>query len=286
MFQIITDSCCDLTARQCREHSISVVRLTVTYDETTIFPDGQMEPEDFYAGIRRGKLPQTAAVNPEQWESLMRPALEQGQDVLAITMPAGISGTYQSACIAAEELRERFPAGNIFVVDSTAASLAQGMLVLEAARLRDEGATAEATAQWLEAQKKSFCVWLAAEDLMHLKRGGRLGAAAALVGTMLQIKPLIYLNEEGRLAQGQKVRGRKAAIHALCDRVKTTGLPGENATVAVGHAACEADALALARLLKTECGVQEVTIGTIGNVIGAHVGPGALIVCYRAVRRN
>ncbi len=286
MFQILTDSSCDLTKEQLSRHRISVAPLTVTWDESTTFPDGHMGPAAFYAGIRSGKLPQTAAVNPGQWADLMKPALHRGEDVLVLTLASGVSATYQSAVIAAGELQEAYPQRKIAVVDSTAASLALGLLVLNAAGLRDSGMSLEDTVQWVEGNKQSFCVWLTVEDLMHLKRGGRLGAASAMVGTMLQIKPLLYLNDQGRLEQGPKVRGRKAAMQALVDRVKCYGLPGENDTLAVGHAACREDAELLAQMLQTACGVQNVLIGSIGNVIGAHVGPGSLIVCYRSTQRS
>ncbi len=285
MFALLTDSGCDLTAAQLRALDIQAAPLTVTYDENTTFPDGSMDPADFYAGIRAGKMPQTAAVNPQGWAALMEPALRQGRDVLAIPMAAGISATYQSAVIAAEELGERYPDREICVVDSTTASLTLGLLVRKAAQLRDRGCSARATAQWVEEHKKNYCVWLMAEDLMHLKRGGRLGAASAVVGTMLHIKPLIHLNDEGKLEAGPKIRGRKAAIQTLTDLVRKNGIPEANAVMAVGHTGCIADAEALAQVLRETCGPEEVIVGYIGTVIGAHVGPDALTVCYVGAER-
>lgn len=279
-FQILTDSCCDLPKALLAEHDILVAPLTVTYDENTVFPDGDMDPVKFYEGVRSGKMPKSAAVNPDQWSGLMRAALEQGQDVLVVALSSGISATYQSAVIAADDMQEAFPGRKILVVDSTQASLTQGLLALEAARLRDEGKTAAETAAWLEENKLQACIWLTVEDLMHLKRGGRLSAATAIVGTMLQVKPLLYLNDEGKLESGPKARGRKASLNALVEKVQTLGIPGRIDTVAVGHANCPADAEYVAAQLKEKCGVKNVIINYIGNVIGTHVGPGAVVVGF------
>ncbi len=285
MFQILTDSSCDLTKVQLSEHQISMVPLTVTYDEDTVFPDWSMDPAAFYAGIRSGKLPKTSAVNPDQWRKAMELPLQEGRDVLAITMASGISATYQSAVIAAAELREHYPDRELHVIDSTTASLTLGLLVLKAAQLRDRYQSAAAVARWVEEHKKNYCVWLAAEDLMHLRRGGRLGAASAVVGTMLQIRPLIHLTEEGKLESGPKVRGHKAVLSTLVEMVEKYGIPEANATMAVGHTDCQAEAEALAELLKEATGAQNVMVGSIGTVIGSHVGPGALTVCFMGRER-
>ncbi len=274
MFEILTDSSCDLVEHQ----GIAVAPLTVVYDENTMFPDGQMAPEEFYAGIRAGKQPKTAAVNPEQWAALMERALGRGRDVLVLTLASAISGTYQSAVIAAGELAQAYPERRIRVIDSTTGSLTLGLLVRKTAQLRAEGRDVDAVADWVEAHKKNYCVWLAVEDLMHLKRGGRLGAASAAVGTMLQIKPLIHLTDEGKLESGPKVRGRKAVIQALAELVRKNAI--ETDTMAVGHTACREDAEALAQLLRETCGAENVLVGSLGTVIGSHVGPGALTVCF------
>ena len=280
MFQILTDSCCDLPRQMLTGHRVGCAPLTVHYDENTVFPDGDMDPVAFYEGVRSGKMPKSAAVNPDQWGRLMREALERGEDVLVVSMAGGISATYQSAVIAATDLGEEFPQRTIKVVDTTQASMTEGLMVLKACALRDEGKSAAEAAAWLEENKRNFCVWLTVEDLMHLKRGGRLSTATAIVGTMLQIKPLLYLNEEGRLESGPKVRGRKASLNALVEKLETHGLPGANDTVVVGHANCPADAEYVAQRLRERCGVKNVIMGFIGNVIGTHVGPGAVIVGY------
>ncbi len=285
MFQILTDSCCDLPKAMLAEKNVLVAPLTVNYDDNTVFPDGDMDPVKFYEGVSSGKMPKSAAVNPDQWGSLMRKALEQGLDVVVVAMASGISATFQSAVIAAEELREEFPQRQIHVVDTTQASLTEGLLVLETVRMRDEGASAAEAAEWLENNKKNAVIWLTVEDLMHLKRGGRLSATTAIVGTMLQVKPLLYLNDEGKLESGPKARGRKASLNALVEKVETLGIPERNATLVVGHANCPADAEYVAQQLKDRCGAKEIIINFIGNVIGTHVGPGAVVVGFFGKQR-
>ena len=280
MFQILTDSCCDLPKQILAEYKVGCAPLMVHYDENTVFPDGEMDPVRFYEGVRSGKMPKSAAVNPDQWGTLMREALERGEDVLVVAMASGISATYQSAVIAAADLGDEFPLRTIKVIDTTQASMTEGLMVLKAAQLRDEGKSATETAAWLEENKRNFCIWLTVEDLMHLKRGGRLSATTAIVGTMLQVKPLLYLNDEGKLESGPKARGRKASLNALVEKVETLGIPGANDTVVVGHANCPADAEFVAQKLRERCGVKNVIINFIGNVIGTHVGPGAVVVGF------
>ncbi|MBR7178914.1 MAG: DegV family protein [Oscillospiraceae bacterium] len=280
MFQILTDSCCDLPKQMLTEYAVGCAPLTVHYDDTTVFPDGDMDPVKFYEGVRSGKMPKSAAVNPDQWGKLMRAALERGEDVLVLAMASGISATYQSAVIAADDLAEEFPQRTVKVVDTTQGSLTEGLMVLKAAELRDAGMTAAEAAAWFEEHKKNYCIWLTVEDLMHLKRGGRVSSTTAIVGTMLQVKPLLYLNEEGKLESGPKARGRKASLNALVEKVETLGTPDANDTVVVGHANCPADAEYVAQRLRERCGVKHVIINYIGNVIGTHVGPGAVVVGF------
>lgn len=286
MFKILTDSCCDLPWEMLKELGVDYAPLTVTYDENTVFPDGEMDPVEFYAGVRAGKMPKSAAVNPDQWEKLMRVSLENGQDVLVINMGSGISATYNSAKIAATELAEAFPDRKIRVVDTCSASLAEGLVVMKAAELRDSGMDVTAAADWLEENKLSYCIWITVEDLNHLKRGGRVSPTTAVVGTLLQVKPTLYLNNEGKLESGPKARGRKASLNALIEKLEKNGLPGENDTVTVGHANCPEDARYVVEQMKARCGVKNVIVNQIGNVIGTHVGPGAILVGFRGSQRD
>ena len=285
-FQILTDSCCDLSKEMLKNLGVLYAPLTVTYDENTVFPDGEMDPVKFYEGVRAGKMPQSAAVNPDQWMSLMKPALESGLDVLVINMASGISATHNSAKIAANELTEDYPDRKILVVDSTTASLCEGLMVMDAARMRDEGKDAETVAAWLEENKTSYCIWITVEDLNHLKRGGRVSPTTAVVGTLLQIKPTLFLNDEGKLESGPKARGRKASLNTLVEKLEQNGIPGVNDTITVGHANAPEDAQYVADLAKAKCGVKNVVINSIGNVIGTHVGPGTVLIGFRGTTRT
>ena len=277
-FKIITDSCCDL-AELAQELDLTVVPLSVEMDGN-VYTEGDMTPKELYDHLRAGKMPRTSAVNPEGWANAIRPVLEAGQDALVIAFSSGLSATYQSAVIAAEELREEFPDRKITVIDSLCAAAGQGLLVYSAAQRRAEGTSLEETAAWVEERKLNLCHWVTVEDLMHLKRGGRVSAATAVVGTMLSIKPIIRVDDEGRLDSCAKSRGRKAAINYLLARMEESFDPTRSDTVFIGHGDCEAEAQAMAETIKTRFGVKHVCINDVGAVIGAHTGPGVLVVGF------
>jgi len=278
-FVILSDSCHDLPKALIAQMNVGVAPLSVEYDENTVFDDCTMEPHDFYEGIRSGKMPKTAAVNPEGWASLMEPALKEGKDVLALSFSSGLSTTYQSAVIASTELGERYPERRILVIDTLSASVGHGLLVWNAARLRDEGKDMDTVYAWIMEHRLHVCHWVTVNDLMHLKRGGRVSAATAVVGTMLQIKPVLIMDNDGRLETVAKSRGRKAAMHMLVEKFAETGIPGANDTVFLGHGDCAEEAHALAKMLE-EQGVKNVVISHVGNVIGSHTGPDVLVIAF------
>ena len=278
-FQIITDSCCDLTDEMVAELDLTVAQLSVEMDGRA-FTNADMGPKALYDHMRAGKMPKTAAVNPDGWAECIRPVLAAGQDALVLAFSSGLSATYQSAVIAAEELREEFPQRKLIVVDTLSAAIGQGLLVYTAARLQSEGKTIDEVAAWVEDHKKQVCHWVTVEDLMHLKRGGRVSAATAVVGTMLSIKPIIRVDDEGKLESCAKSRGRKAAINYLLARMEESFDPTLSDTVFIGHGDCEAEAQAMAETIKTRFGVKQVFINYVGAVIGAHTGPGVLVVAF------
>ena len=283
-FKIITDSCCDLSAEMLAELEIGVAVLSLEMDGRA-YAEGEMSPAQLYAHLRNGKLPKTSAVNPDGWAAVMRPALEDGRDVLVLAFSSGLSTTYQSAVIAAEELREEFPERKLLVIDTLCAAVGQGLLVHTAAKLRSQGKTIEETAAWVEEHKLNVCHWVTVEDLMHLKRGGRVSAATAVVGTMLSIKPILRMDDEGRLDNCGKCRGRKAALNHLLDRMAETFAPEIDDTVFIGHGDCAADAEYLAKSVRERFGVKNVYINYIGAVIGSHTGPGVATVFYYGKNR-
>ena len=283
-YQIITDSCCDFTEAQYKEYDVVSVPLTVTYNGEN--HENFSRPEDvkaFYDQLRTGVMATTAAVNPDGWANAMEPALKAGRDVLVLAFSSGLSTTYQSAVIAAKELQEVYPDRTIRVVDTLCAALGQGLLVWYAAQKRDEGMTIDELTAWVEANKLNICHWVTVDDLSHLKRGGRISATTAIVGTMLNIKPIIFVDNDGHLINTAKVRGRKTAMEYLVKKMQETGT--EQDTVFIAHGDCPEDAAALEALVKEKCGVKNVITGYVGPVIGAHTGPGVLVLFFMGSHR-
>jgi DegV family protein with EDD domain len=241
--------------------------------------------QEIYAGLRNGEATSTSAVNPDGWASVMEPALAQGNDVLVLAFSSGLSTTYQSAVIAAEELQEKYPERKIRVVDTLCAALGQGLLVWYTCKQRDAGLTLDELADWVEQNKLSLCHWVTVNDLMHLKRGGRINATTAVVGTMLQIKPIIHVNNEGKLINVGKARGRKAAMQILVDKMKELGQGYDNSTVFITHGDCLEDGQLLKQMVLEQTDAKEVFLGNLGAVIGSHAGPGTLALFFLGSQR-
>ena len=284
-YKIVTDTCCDFPAEMYRQLDLGVVPLSVNFRGQSV--DSYDEPwlKELFRGLREGEKTSTAAVNPERWAKTIETVLAEGLDALVLAFSSGLSTTYQSAVIAADELREKYPQRKILVVDTLAASLGQGLLVYYACKKRDEGMSLEELAAWCEEYKFKLCHWFTVDDLMYLKRGGRISAATALAGTMLQIKPVLHMDDEGHLINISKVRGRKASIEALAKKLGETGIPGANDTVFICHGDCMEDARFLERLVKEKYGVKDVFIYYVGAVIGSHSGPGTLALFFLGEKR-
>ena len=284
-YQILTDSCCDFPPQRYQELGLISLPLSITFRGET-YPDRNDDSlRDMYAGLRAGEAASTAAANPQQWEEALEPVLASGEDALILAFSSGLSTTYQSACIAADEMKERFPERKILVVDSLCASLGQGLLAYYAARKRDEGLGLEELKAWLEDNKLHLCHWFTVNDLMYLKRGGRINAATAIMGTMLSIKPILHVDNEGHLVSVGKARGRKASIAALADKAAELGQGYDNSLMFISHGDCREDAEALAELVKERCGAKEVYINYVGAVIGSHSGPGTLALFFLGQHR-
>ena len=282
-FKIITDSGCDFTLAELEQLNVGRAPLSVLF-KGELHEDFATDEERkvLYDGVREGEMPTTSAVNPDGWATVMKPALEAGQDVLCMCFSSGLSTTYQSAVIAAEELKEEYPGREIRVVDTLCAALGQGLLVWHACRHRDAGESLAEVTAWVEENKLKINHWVTVEDLNHLKRGGRVSAATAMVGTMLNIKPIINVSDEGKLVSVGKVRGRKAAIDHICKKVAEAT---DKDMVFIGHGDCREDAETCAKILKEKYGVKEVHIGYVGAVIGAHTGPGVLVTFFLGEKR-
>ena len=284
-YKIITDSCCDLPVDMIASLDIRMISLNLHFRGETLKDSVTDEIKTVYDAWRAGEAATTSAVNPQQWAEGIEPVLADGRDALVLTFSSGLSTTYQSAAIAAQELQEKYPQRKIRVVDGLCASLGQGLLVWYACKKRDAGMSVDELADWCENNKLHLCHWFTVDDLMYLKRGGRVSAATALVGTMLQIKPVLHVDDEGHLINVSKVRGRKASIEALAKKMGETALPGENDTVFICHGDCIEDARYLEKLVKEKFGVKEVFIGYTCAVIGSHSGPGTLALFFLGEHR-
>ena len=284
-YKIITDTCCDFPADMYKELDLEVVHLSVLYkgENHTEYTEAWLK--DMFDGLRAGEKASTSAVNPQGWAAVIEPVLEAGQDALVLTFSSGLSTTYQSAVIAAQELKEKYPERTINVVDTLCASMGQGLLVWYACQKRDAGMTLEELTAWVEENKLHLCHWFTVDDLFYLKRGGRVSAATAIVGSMLQIKPVLHVDDEGHLINVSKVRGRKASIEALAAKMGQLGNPGENETVFICHGDCHEDAAYLEQLVKEKYGVKKVFTYYVGAVIGSHSGPGTLALFFLGKNR-
>ena len=287
-YQIITDSTADLTPELIEELDIQVIPLCYIIDGKTyhnIPGGGEMSEPEFYAKLRAGGTSTTTQVNSEEFLQVFTPLLESGKDVLYIAFSSGLSGTCQSALLARNELKERFPERKLEVVDSLCASMGEGLLVYHAATLRQEGKSLEEVAAWLKANTLRLCHWFTVDDLNHLKRGGRVSTAAALVGTVLGIKPVLHVDDEGHLIPVTKVRGRKQSLDALVKRMEETVENPEEQTVFISHGDCLEDARYVEEQIREKLGVKDVKVGYIGPVIGAHSGPGTVALFFLGKQR-
>lgn len=287
-YVIMTDSCCDLTDRMARDLELEVLPLTMHMDGQD-YPNDlagtAISNQEFYKRIRAGKLATTSAVNVGQFQDAMRRVLESGRDIVCVCFSSALSTTYQSAVIAAEDLRAEFPEAEIHVVDSLSASLGQGLLLYLAVEQKRKGLTAAELAKWVEDNRLTVCHWFTVDDLNFLKRGGRVSATTALLGTMLSIKPIMHTSDEGKLVPVSKARGRKAAIAALLDKIEALGIHPEKQTMFICHADCEEDAKAVAKTIQDRFGTPTVHINYIGPVIGSHTGPNTMGIFFVGTQR-
>lgn len=287
-FAIITDSSADLSQALVEELDVTVLSLHYTIQgvERPNLPDhSEMAPHELYELLRKGEQGKTSAVNTHDYVEVLIPMLEAGQDILILAFSSGLSTTYQSSAIAVEELREQYPERKIYTVDTLAASLGQGLLVWYAAKLRTEGKSIEEVRNWVEGNKLHLAHWFTVDDLHHLKRGGRISTATALVGTMLAIKPVLHVDDEGHLISMSKARGRAAALKALVDQMEQDAIDPANQTVFISHGDSEADARKVAEMVEQRLGAKVEVIDYVGPVIGCHAGPGVIALFYLGRKR-
>lgn len=282
-FAIMTDSCCDLASAMAEELDLSVLPLSLHLGGSVYrnWLDGRdIAFPDFYSRVRGGESATTAAVSVGDFQVEMRRILQSGRDILCVSFSSALSATFQSASIAAEDLREEFPEAKIYVVDSLCASLGQGLLVWLCAREKKRGRTLEEVRDFALATRGKVCHWFTVDDLNHLKRGGRISAATALFGTMLSIKPVMHVDDGGRLIPVSKARGRKASLLALVDEMEKSAIDPEHQTVFISHGDCLPDAEFVAEEIRRRFGTETVHINSVGPVIGSHSGPGTMALFF------
>ena len=283
---ITTDSGCDIKPHVLREWGVEYVCLTFRFEgEEREYSNDDMELSEFYGRMRDGAVAKTSAVNPEAFSEMFEKILADGNDILYIGFSTGLSTTTNSARIAADELSEKYPERKIVVVDSLCASAGQGLLVYLAKNKKEEGATLLETAAYAESIKSSICHWVTVEDLEYLKRGGRVSPAVAFVGKAIGIKPIIRVDEEGKLESFSKARGRKASLTYLLDKYGEQKTDLSAGTVFISHADSSEDAATLADMFMGKYGVKVEHMTDIGTVVGAHAGPGTIALFYVGTAR-
>ena len=273
-YVIVTDSSSDLPEDLVRAWGLTVVPLSVEIGKDRFYntPEDAPDGHTFYSRLVKGEPVKTSAPNVEEFKDRLRPILRAGKDILNLAFSSALSATYQNACIAAEDLKEEFPDATILTVDTLAASLGQGMLVDLALEQQKEGRTIWEVRDWVEANKLHLCHWFTVGDLSQLRRGGRLSAGKAILGNLLHIKPVLHVDDGGRLVPMDSVKGRKKSIEAMFKMMEETVTDPASQRIYISHGDCLEDAQMLADMAKERLGVQSVTIGYVGPVIGAHSG--------------
>lgn len=283
-FVILTDSCCDANTEMLSAWGVHAIQLDVLVEGKDSCKNDAVDVKAFYDELRGGKMARTSAVNIAEFKEFFTPFLTEGKDVLYLAFSSGLSTTYQSSEIAASELREEYPNRKILSVDTLCASLGQGLIVYLAAQKQQAGAAIEEVCTYVEELRPRLAHWFTVDDLMFLKRGGRVSGAVALVGTMLGIKPVLHMDDEGHLINMSKARGRTAAVQALADKYGKT-VYDRDAPVFISHGDCPEDAQQLACIMKEQYGVEVLVSDYIGPVIGAHSGPATLALFFIAEQR-
>lgn len=281
-YVITTDNNSDLPESYYTEHGVGCTYLSYTMDGQHYSHENFLPVKEFYDRMRKGSMPTTAQVNPEDARALIEPYLKAGKDVLHIAFSSGLSGSYNSARIAGEELQEEYPDRKIVVIDSLAASLGQGLLVYLAQKKKEEGKTMDEVAQWVMEHRLNMVHTFTVDDLNHLYRGGRVSKTTAVVGGVLNIKPVLHVDDEGKLIPVGKVRGRKKSLLALVDMMEEKLGSYKNScdTIFISHGDCEQDAQFVVDKIKEKYPIQTVLMNHVGATIGAHSGPGTVALFF------
>ena len=285
-YQIYTDSACDIAPAQLAEWDVLCRPLTFRFnDDPKEYTNYDLDAPTFYQRMRDGGVAKTAAINTEAFSEAFEESLKEGLDVLYLGFSSGLSTTFNSARLASLALAEKYPDRKIVIVDTLCASAGEGMAVYLAVKKQQEGLSLEENAAYIESMKPNFSHWFTVDDLVYLKRGGRVSATAAFFGNMLGIKPVLHVDNEGHLTPVVKIRGRKMSIKEMADRYTNTAIDPTAGPVFISHGNCLQDAENLAAILKERHGVDTEIITYVGPVIGAHAGPGVLALFFLGKER-
>lgn len=276
---IVSDSNLDLSQDMINDLEIEIIPMKYIINNT-IYTDGEHSSEDFYNQLRKGVSISTTQINTEEFIEFFSKYLSEGKNVLYIGFSSGLSGTYNNAVNASEQLKKSYPSNKVLVVDSVSASVGQGLLLYYAVLKKKSGYSLEELKNWVIENRTKLCHWFTVDDLHHLKRGGRISSAAAVVGSVLNVKPLFFVDNDGKLKISEKIRGRKKTLDLMVSKLHNTCLNIKDSLVIVGHSDSLEDAEYIAQKLKDEFLVSNVIIRPIGPIIGSHTGPGTLGLCF------
>ncbi len=280
-YVLVTDSACDLSPALLKEWGVELINLTFRFEnEDKEYSNDEMDIKTFYERMLNGETAKTSAINPESFSNTFDKILSDGKDILYLSFSSGLSTTYNSSRIAAEELLEKYPDRKIICVDTLSASAGQGLLVHLAVEKINSGADINTVSEYIDNIKLSICHWFTVDDLVYLKRGGRISPAVAFVGAVLGIKPVLHVDNEGKLVSVSKARGRKAALMALIEKYSETANQNNEKIAYISHADCINDAEFIQKQLLEKFGTNTKIITNVGPVIGAHSGPGTLALFF------
>lgn len=290
-YRIFTDSCADLSEALVQALDINVLPMTFSLDGVDFhdYPDNrEMDPHDFYDKLRGGSMSSTSLINVAEFITAFQPVLEGGEDILYLAFSSNLSSTIKSAVIAADELKEKYKDRKITVVDTLGASMGQGLIVWHAVQHKQAGGSIEEVAKWVEDNKLRFAMWFTVDDLGCLKRGGRLSGAAAMTATLLNIKPILQVDDEGHLVGNGKVRSRRSSLNKLVEHFGKTAILTEakDSVVFISHGDCLEDCEYVRDQIAQKYGITKFYMNEIGPVIGSHSGPGTVALFYFARHRN
>lgn len=287
-YVIMTDSSCDLEQSMLDELGVKIATLTLQMDGVEYdnqLDNTEMTPQTFYAALREGKKAVTSAVNVDAFLKLFEPALKEGNDILYLGFSSGLSCTYENSLQAIEMLKESYPQRKIIALDTLCASMGQGLLVYLAVKQKEKGKSLEEVRDFVLEHIPHLCHWFTVDDLHYLKRGGLISAGTEIIGSILNIKPVMHMDDEGKLVKVGIAKGRKTSIRRMKDNLVASAIRPTEQTVFISHGDCLEDAQFLADMLREEPGVAEVLIGYVGPVIGAHSGPGTLALFFVGEKR-